>query len=185
MSAPVSRSSSQARTSAGFSSSPSKTPFVKWSFLSDLPKEILEIELHLGFGFQRRQGWETRLHCTWQQELCPGNNNGRTVSSEQISKMAFFVIRCYLHFHKDNIPSIAVIIYRFHDVKNPRGEPWVVNEDDHEIVDVVHHDLQLLLVRLLDGVIVIGAALVLDQPLQHLLLVLQLTSINNGDLIPT
>ena len=73
MSAPVSRSSSQARTSAGFSSSPSKTPFVKWSFLSDLPKEILEIELHLGFGFQRRQGWETRLHCTWQQELCPGS----------------------------------------------------------------------------------------------------------------
>ena len=91
MSAPVSRSSSQARTSAGFSSSPSKTPFVKWSFLSDLPKEILEIELHLGFGFQRRQGWETRLHCTWQQELCPGNNNGWTLSSEQISKMAFFV----------------------------------------------------------------------------------------------
>ena len=90
MSAPVSRSSSQARTSAGFSSSPSKTPFVKFVMQSDLPKEILEIELHLGFGFQRRQGWETRLHCTWQQELCPGGEE-IIMSSEQISKMEFFV----------------------------------------------------------------------------------------------
>ena len=36
--------------------------------------------------------------------------------------------------------------------------------DDHDHNHLVHHDLQPLLVCLLDGVVVVGAALVLDQP---------------------
>ena len=43
-----------------------------------------------------------------------------------------------LDFDKDHVSPVTVIIDRLHDIENPRGEPRVVDEDDHQVVHVVH-----------------------------------------------
>ena len=60
------------------------------------------------------------------------------------------------------------------------GHSGVVIEVDEEVVDVVHHDLELVRGHGLEHRLVIRAGLVLDHPLQHLVLVSQIPGVHDG-----
>ena len=64
------------------------------------------------------------------------------------------------------------------------GHSGVVIEVDEEVVDVVHHDLELVRGHGLQHRLVIRAGLVLDHPLEHLVLVAQLARVHDRDLTP-
>ena len=53
-----------------------------------------------------------------------------------------------LDFDKDHVSPVAVIIDCLDDIENPGGEPRVVDEDDHQVVHVVHL-VMIFMIRIL------------------------------------